>query len=130
MLRDQLLTKQSAASLRHVTAAKVAGLLNLGCLARHHPTAMVVPFSSIAALLGNAGQCNYSAANAAMDAWSSQMQNNVSQLVLRPPQRLTNACKDLYYLYLCRMYDFEIFQGGDVAYYRFLIALSRQQRPA
>ncbi len=80
VLHDQLLQRQSPSSLRTVAAPKVAGLLNLGKLASAQPVTAFVPFSSIAALLGNAGQTNYSAANAAMDAWAGQKQEQVCLL--------------------------------------------------
>lgn len=77
VLQDHLLAKQSLAALKAVVAPKVPGLLNLETLARMHPTKSVVAFSSIAALLGNAGQANYSSANAAMDAWMQEKQEHV-----------------------------------------------------
>ena len=58
-------------------APKVAGTLNLGDAAWVWPVASSVSFSSIAALLGNAGQANYGGANAAMDAWAAKAQLKV-----------------------------------------------------
>jgi hypothetical protein len=80
-LADQLLAKQSPEGLRSVAAPKLAGSLNLGGIARVAPMASFVAFSSIAALLGNAAQANYSAANAAMDAWASTRSDEVPFLL-------------------------------------------------
>jgi len=81
VLADQLLAKQSSEGLRTVAAPKLAGSLNLGGIARVAPMASFVAFSSIAALLGNAAQANYSAANGAMDAWATTLSDEVPYLL-------------------------------------------------
>lgn len=68
LLEDKPLQKQSPASLRAVLSAKVAGSQNLLAAVHCSRTTNFAAFSSIAALLGNAGQANYAAANAAMEA--------------------------------------------------------------
>jgi KR domain len=50
-----------------VLAPKAAGTRNLLAAAAATPLGCVALFSSIAALLGNAGQANYAAANAVLD---------------------------------------------------------------
>lgn len=73
VLRDGLLPRQSTSSLRAVLAPKLTGSANTAASLRHQPLQQHVLFSSVASLLGNAGQANYSAANAALDA-AAQLQ--------------------------------------------------------
>lgn len=68
MVADGLIRTQSAQLLRRVLAPKVDGARNAARCMTATPSRGVAYFSSIAALLGNAGQANYSAANAALDA--------------------------------------------------------------
>ena len=76
VVRDAMLSQQTAGSLREVLAAKVAGARQLqGKLLAARPSQAVL-FSSIAGLLGSGGQGSYAAANSALDteAASQQMQ--------------------------------------------------------
>ena len=70
MLADGVLPKQSAASLARVWAPKARGASAL-LMATWTPLHACVLFSSAAALLGGAGQANYSAANACLDAFGA-----------------------------------------------------------
>ncbi|BDA51457.1 probable inactive phenolphthiocerol synthesis polyketide s at N-terminal half [Coccomyxa sp. Obi] len=72
VLKDALLANQSAQSVRQAFAAKAAGAAQLAARsAGLLPVATGVAFSSIAGLLGSAGQGNYAAANAVLDEWSA-----------------------------------------------------------
>ena len=71
-LADGLLPKQSAASLWRVWAPKVSGLWALHTASASVVVRACVLFSSVSALLGSAGQANYSAANACLDALAAR----------------------------------------------------------
>ena len=68
LLDDGMLARQDMTRFRRVMAPKIAGSWNLHTLTRGKGLDFFVCFSSIASLLGNAGQGNYAAANAFMDA--------------------------------------------------------------
>ncbi len=72
VLDDALLGQQTWPRLQAVAAPKVQGATHLDELTRTDPIELFVLFSSMASLLGNAGQTSYAAANAALDAlaWS------------------------------------------------------------
>ena len=75
-----MLPKQTARSLRAVLAPKLHGLLNL--IGSSADRAQIVAFSSIAGALGSAGQGNYAAANAAVDAYSAALARQVDPAYL------------------------------------------------
>ncbi|VDO06622.1 unnamed protein product, partial [Brugia timori] len=66
-IHDKLAAKQTHSTFRLVIDAKCNGLLMLDKLCRLHPIKHFITNSSISALIGNRGQCNYSAANAFID---------------------------------------------------------------
>jgi NAD(P)-dependent dehydrogenase (short-subunit alcohol dehydrogenase family)/acyl carrier protein len=68
VLDDGVLAQQSWERFRRVMAAKVDGAWNLHQMTRDLPLDFFVCFSSISSTLGNAGQGNYAAANAFLDA--------------------------------------------------------------
>ena len=70
-LADGLLSNQTAVSLSRVYAPKAHGAWTLHLASGSAPLRTSALFSSVAALLGGAGQANYSAANACLDALAS-----------------------------------------------------------
>ena len=68
VLADGVLHRQSAAALARVCAPKAHGAWSLHIMTASTPLQTCALFSSAAAVLGGAGQANYSAANARLDA--------------------------------------------------------------
>ncbi|WP_203840627.1 type I polyketide synthase, partial [Winogradskya humida] len=74
VLRDQFLLRKELTDVRTVTAPKIDGTLHLDVATRHLDLDFFVLFSSVAAEYGNAGQTDYSAANAFLDAFAGHRQ--------------------------------------------------------
>ena len=68
ILDDGILQQQTWERFEKVLAPKVQGAWNLHVLTRNYPLDFFVMFSSVASLLGSAGQANYAAANGFLDA--------------------------------------------------------------
>ncbi|MFB6887802.1 type I polyketide synthase [Kitasatospora sp. NPDC056327] len=68
VLDDGTVESLTPARMRHVLRPKVDAALNLHALTRDLPLSAFVLFSSASATVGNAGQGNYAAANAFLDA--------------------------------------------------------------
>jgi len=68
VLADGVLLQQDWQRFTEVMAPKIAGAWHLHTLTKDTPLDFFVLFSSLAALLGSAGQSNHAAANAFMDA--------------------------------------------------------------
>ena len=75
ILEDGVLAQQSWANFRRVLAPKVDGAWHLHRLSERAPLDFFVLFSSIASLLGSAGQGNHAAANAFEDALAHARRN-------------------------------------------------------
>jgi len=68
VLADALLAQQDASGLQRSYGAKVGGAVNLQCAHAGVLLESCVLFSSVAGLVGGAGQANYAAANTVLDA--------------------------------------------------------------
>ncbi|MFK3985705.1 SDR family NAD(P)-dependent oxidoreductase, partial [Micromonospora sp. NPDC050397] len=73
VLDDALLADLTPQRLRTVFRAKVDAAVNLRAATAHRPLDAFVLYSSAAGLFGNAGQANYAAANAFLDAYATQL---------------------------------------------------------
>ncbi|MDO9105380.1 MAG: amino acid adenylation domain-containing protein [Methylovulum sp.] len=71
ILRDNLLANKTVAEFHAVFAPKVAGTVNLDNATQQLDLDFFVLFSSVAGALGSAGQADYAAANAFMDAYAA-----------------------------------------------------------
>jgi hypothetical protein len=71
VLRDGLIADLSAADFAAVRGPKLAGALTLHALTETLPLDHFLLFGSVASLIGAAGQSNYAAANATLDAFAS-----------------------------------------------------------
>ena len=71
-LRDSYLRKKTVAEMNDVFAPKVYGSVHLDAATREDDLDFFVLFSSLAAIGGNAGQCDYAFANHYMDAFAEQ----------------------------------------------------------
>ena len=72
VLADATLPAQTRESLDTALAPKIHAATHLDHLTRHHDLAVFAVYSSIAGTLGSAGQANYAAANAALDALATR----------------------------------------------------------
>jgi myxalamid-type polyketide synthase MxaB len=68
LLDDGILLQQTWERFAAMMAPKVQGAWNLHKLTQHRPLDFLVLFSSAASVIGSAGQANYAAANAFLDA--------------------------------------------------------------
>ena len=71
ILWDGMVASQTAQAFRVTHTPKLAALRTMSPLLEIIATKTITLFSSIAALFGNPGQANYSAANGTMDGWCS-----------------------------------------------------------
>ncbi|MFP2957508.1 SDR family NAD(P)-dependent oxidoreductase, partial [Myxococcus sp. 1LA] len=90
VIEDNLLARKSEAELARVLAPKVSGLVALDEATRDLSLDFFVAFSSIAGALGNAGQADYAAANAFMDAYIAHRQTLVTAGQRRGVSRAIN----------------------------------------
>ncbi|APB70029.1 KR domain-containing protein [Paenibacillus polymyxa] len=79
VIEDQYLLKKNVAEGKRVLAPKVAGTVHLDEATRGMKLDLFLLFSSIAGVLGNAGQADYAMANAFMDRYAVYRQEQVKQ---------------------------------------------------
>lgn len=72
VLQDALLGNQTILGIKAVFAAKVSGAQTLMAALGQWPLGFRTLFSSVAGLLGSAGQGNYAAANAVLDSMAAE----------------------------------------------------------
>jgi hypothetical protein len=77
VLADATMANQRPGMLRAVFAPKVSAAKSWQAALQPQPAEQQVLFSSVASLLGSAGQANYSAANALLDVMAGQLQQQV-----------------------------------------------------
>ena len=92
---DALLKRQTAQTLRCTLAPKLNGALHLSAAAYGRPVLSCAYFSSVAALLGNAGQTNYAASNAALDGLAHFQQLQASQTEAMKSQMSDISCPEI-----------------------------------
>jgi len=79
VVRDAWLRGKDTADAIEVLAPKVAGLVHLDQASRHLDIDFLAAFSSMAGVLGNAGQGDYAAANGFLDAWMAMRAARVAR---------------------------------------------------
>ena len=79
--QDSLLANQTARGMRAVFAPKTIAARQVLSAAALLPLQSTVLFSSVAGQLGSAGQANYGAANAALDAMSDALHTQVGRSI-------------------------------------------------
>ncbi|HEY3366496.1 MAG TPA: SDR family NAD(P)-dependent oxidoreductase [Symbiobacteriaceae bacterium] len=70
--RDALIAKKTVETAREVIAPKVFGTANLDLATQNEDLDFFVMFSSVAAVAGNVGQCDYAFANSFLDEFAQQ----------------------------------------------------------
>ncbi|QGZ36672.1 non-ribosomal peptide synthetase [Stappia indica] len=79
LTRDSLIANKSEADLRAVLAPKVAGTLALDAALGSESLDFLLLFASASGALGNAGQADYAAANAFLDAFAQERNQRVGK---------------------------------------------------
>ena len=72
---DKLLKNKTRFDIEQVVSSKTIGLINLIKEVKKYGNGFIICFSSLAAVTGNVGQCDYAYANAFMDACSQKYDN-------------------------------------------------------
>ena len=75
VIKDNYAIKKSSEEFLNTLSPKVSGVVNLDTATKDIPLDFMVYFSSVSGTLGNAGQLDYAAANAFMDAFAHHRQS-------------------------------------------------------
>ncbi len=75
VIRDALIIKKTEAEMNEVFGPKVFGMIHLDHATREDHLDFFATFSSMTAVTGNTGQCDYAYANAFMDHFASMREN-------------------------------------------------------
>ncbi len=78
IIKDSLIVNKDSAAMHDVMSPKVAGVVNLDFATRSSNLDFFIGFSALAAILGNAGQSDYAAANRFMDEYLAHRAELVS----------------------------------------------------
>lgn len=78
ILKDSFILKKTDQEIRNVLSPKIEGVIALDEATKNESLDFFVMFSSLSAILGNVGQCDYSYANAFMDAFAKHRQQQRS----------------------------------------------------
>jgi len=79
VIEDNLLANKPIESMKKVMDPKMQGTVNLDLVTKLEPLDFFLVFSSLTAVLGNAGQCDYGAANGFMDAFMAHRETLVGR---------------------------------------------------
>lgn len=79
LIKDAFITRKQEEDIEKVLKPKVSGIINIDEVTRDEDLDFIVLFSSIAGVIGNLGQADYSGANAFLDAYAEYRNNQVKQ---------------------------------------------------
>lgn len=70
IIRDRFIIQKTSEEFKTVLSTKVLGICNVDRATKQIPMDFLIIYSSLSGVIGNAGQCDYAAANAYLDAYA------------------------------------------------------------